>query len=237
MAMFASYANSFTPNSGVDITGNALPPSYINQYELGVKNDLSHGLLSVNITAYEIKNSNLAQQSLDNGNTNTNIKELAGEITSKGLELDIMSKDWKGYTLIAGYSYNDTRYTESNTNYVGTKLLYNPASTANASLYKSFKTSSISWIQGLNAGIGAIYIGDRAAGRLPRVFIPNDTRKPIPLPAYTNLEASVGYVKNKTFIRLKISNVLNALSYNVHDDNSVNPIAPRQFTATVGFKF
>src|SRR6185369_6846237 len=39
MAFFTSYANSFTPNTGVDIHGKALQPSYIKQYEAGIKND------------------------------------------------------------------------------------------------------------------------------------------------------------------------------------------------------
>lgn len=41
MALFASYSNSFTPNSGVDINGNALLPSLFQQYEAGIKNDFS----------------------------------------------------------------------------------------------------------------------------------------------------------------------------------------------------
>ncbi len=50
------------------------------------------------------------------------------------------------------------------------------------------------------------------------------------LPNYFLFETNIG-------LRLKLNNVFNQLSYNVHDDNSVNPIAPRQFTATVNYKF
>jgi len=237
MALFTSYANSFTPNTGVDINGKALHPSLIDQYEVGIKNDLFKGLLSANVTAYQIKNSNLAQMSLANGNTNTNVKEMAGEITSKGIEVDIMSKTYKGFSLIAGYSYNDTRYTKTNTYIVGNRLLYNPQNTANASVYYKFSNVTIKWLKGLNAGIGAVYIGNRSAGRQTRVTVPNDTYKPIPLPAYTSIDANLGYTIDNIYLRVKVSNITNALSYNVHDDNSVNPIAPRQVSATVGFKF
>jgi iron complex outermembrane receptor protein len=237
MALFASYANSFTPNTGINTDGTALPPSLIDQYEIGVKNDLFRGMLSANLTVYQIKNSNLAQVSLANGNTNTNIKEMAGEITSKGIEIDLMSKAYKGISLIAGYSFNESRYTKSNTYIVGSKLLYNPSNTANASVYYNLSELNIKWLDNFNAGIGALYIGDRSAGRQTRVTVPDDTYKPIPLPAYTNLEGSLGYAKNNISVRIKMTNMLNALSYNVHDDNSVNPIAPRQFAATVAFKF
>jgi len=237
MALFTSYANSFTPNTGVDVDGKALPPSLIDQYEAGIKNDLFRGLFSANITVYQIKNSNLAQTSLANGNTNTNIKELVGEITSKGIEVDIASKEWKGFSLIAGYSYNDTRYTKSNTYIEGSKLRYNPNHTANTSIYYNFNRINNKCLKGFNAGFGLLYIGERAAGRSTRITVPNDTYKLIPLPAYSNLETSVGYEKNNISLRVKMSNVMNELSYNVHDDNSVNPIAPRQVSATIGFKF
>lgn len=235
MAIFASYSNSFIPNKGVDINDKALAPSFVNQYEAGIKNDLFKGLLSANLTVYQIVNSNLAQTSLANGNTNTNIKELAGEVTSKGVELDIMSKPYRGISFIAGYSYNDTRYTKSNTYIVGSRLLYNPANTANASVYYFFNEETK--LSGFSLGVGVLYIGDRIAGRSTRVTVPNDSFKPMSLPDYNLLDASMGYAKNGISIRVKISNILDVLSYNVHDDNSVNPIAPRQITGTIGFRF
>lgn len=237
MAFFASYANSFALNTGTDIDGKALPPSIIDQYEVGMKNDLFNGFLSANITVYQIRNSNLAQTSLANGNTNTNIKELAGEITSKGIEVDIISKDWKGVSLIAGYSYNDTRYTKSNTYIVGSQLRYNPNHTANASLYYQFGKLNIDWLKGFNAGAGILYIGERMAGRSTRLTVANDAYTLIPLNAYTTVDASIGYSRNNTSLRVKMSNIFNSMSYNVHDDNSVNPIAPRIITVSVAHTF
>lgn len=235
LSLFVSYANSFNPNSGVDINGKALSPSYINQYEAGIKNDFCKGLISANVTAYQIVNSNVAQISLENGNTNTNIKELAGEITSQGIELDIMTKEWKGVSFIGGYSYNETKYTKTNTYIEGSKLLYNPNNTANASIHYTFRT--IKFLNGLNIGVNGSYTGERAAGRLTRVQVANDTYKPIPLKAFTQFDASIGYARNNISVKVKLSNITNELNYYVHDDNSVNPIAPRQVSATIGFKF
>lgn len=233
-SLFASYSNSFTPNTGVDVNGKSLAPSVFEQYEAGIKNDLFKGLISANLTAYQIVNSNMAQMSLSNGNTNTNIKELAGEVTSKGLELDIMTKSWNGFSFIGGYSYNETRYTKSNTYIVGSKLKYNPNHTANASLYYSF--NNLKALRGFNAGLNVLYFGDRAAGRSTRVTVPNDTYKLMPIPAFTQVDANIGYVRNSVSVRLKVSNIFNVVSYHVHDDNSVNPIAPRMVAATVAFK-
>lgn len=234
VSVFGSYANSFTPNTGVDVDGNNLKPSVIDQYEGGIKTNLFRDRISANVTAYQIVNSNLAQTSLANGNTNSNIKELAGEVTSKGIEVDVMTKSFYGFMIVAGYSYNETRYTKSNTYIVGSLLRYNPNHTANASLYYTFQKG---FAKGLNLGASALYFGERMAGRSTRVTVENDTYKLFAIPAYTSVDLSAGYTIGKMAIRCKVSNLLNALSYNVHDDNSVNPIAPRQFAATFAYKF
>jgi iron complex outermembrane receptor protein len=235
LSVFASYANSFTPNSGVDINNKALAPSFIDQYEAGIKSDLLKGALSANLTAYQIVNSNLAQTSLVNGNTNSNIKELAGEVTSKGLEADINAKPLKGLALVAGYSFNETRYTKSNTYIIGSKLRYNPSSTANASVLYSFGNQGR--LKGFSIGMSGLYFGERYAGRSTRVTVPNDSYKLFRLPEYFLLDGLIGYSNEKFSLRFRLSNILDELSYNVHDDNSVNPIAPRTFSATAGFKF
>ena len=233
-SVFASYANSFTLNTGVDITGNALPPSFINQTELGVKNEMFDGLLSANLTIYQIINSNLAQTSFANGNSNTNIRELAGEVTSQGLEIDLKSKPFLGFSVMAGYSYNETKYTKSNIFIEGSLLKYNPNHTANASVYYTFSDSKL---KGLNLGLTALYFGERVAGRSTRLTVQNDVFRLIPLNAYTQIDLNAGYNFTKFSVRAKLSNVLDALSYNVHDDNSVNPIAPRMSSVTVAYRW
>ena len=233
-SLFVSYANSFNTNTGIDVAGNALPPSFIDQYEAGVKNDLFNGFLSANLTVYRIVNSNLAQTSLANGNTNSNIKELAGEVTSRGVEVDLKTKQIGGFSFIGGYSYNQTKYTASNIYIVGSLLRYNPNHTANASVYYAMQTGGL---RGLNVGLTAFYMGERVAGRSTRLTVTNDAYQLMPVPAYTQLDASVGYSLSRFSVRAKLANLLNVLSYNIHDDNSVNPIAPRMLSTTVSFRW
>jgi iron complex outermembrane recepter protein len=243
-SVFASYTNSFSLNTGVDVSGTALAPSVIDQVEVGVKNDFFNGALSANVTAYRIVNSNFAQTALFQAdgvtpNTNSNIKELSGETTSKGVEVDLMTKPVKGFNIIAGYSYNDMRYTgvngnTVNGNKVGDRLRYNPAHTANASVFYTFNNESK--LKGFYLGAGAFYIGDRLAGRNP-TNSPTNTNKLMPLPNYITVDANAGYAATAYAVRLKLSNLFNQMSYNAHDDNSINPIAPRQFLATFSYKF
>jgi len=235
-SLFASYSDSFVLNTGTDRDLKALPNSTIKQYEIGIKNEFFKGKMVANLTTYLIDYGNLAQTDFSNGNTNTNIKELAGAYQSKGIEIDITGH-YKGLRLIAGYSFNETAYTKSNIYDAGTKLRFSPKHTANASAFYTFENTRI---KGLEVGLQSTYIGERLGGRLK----PNNAstaaelaRKPIPVDGFIQLDLSIGYsIKDLTF-RTKLANIGNAISYYVYDDNTVTPIAPRMLTTTLSYKF
>jgi iron complex outermembrane receptor protein len=231
LSLFTSYSNSFNTNTGTDTAGAALPLSFINQYEAGFKSDLFDRLLSFNVTVYTIVNSNLAQTSLANGNTNTNIKELTGQVTSMGLEVDLATKPVRGFTIMGGYSHNDARYTQSNTYPKGSKIQYAPADIVTGSVSYGFGGA----LKGLGVGLTGMYMNGMNAGRVPRLN-PTAAQKTyalIPLPDYTEMDATVSYTYRQLTFAVKCSNLMNALGYYAHEDGSVNPIAPREFAATV----
>ena len=231
---FVSYSNSFSFNTGVDIEGKALPPSIIDQYEVGVKNELFKGRASANITLYRIDNDKLAQNSLVNGNTYTYIKELAGAVRSQGVEVDFSARVTSNLIIIAGYSFNETKYVKSNTFVEGSLLRYNPNHTANASVQYEVGEGKL---KGLNLGFVSSYIGTRYAGRSTRVQVANDAYRITEISDYFQFDATAGYNFSKFALRAKLANIFNVLSYNVHDDNSVNPIAPRNFSVSLTWKF
>lgn len=235
-SIFASYSDSFVLNTGTDKNFQALPHSTINQYEIGIKNELFKGRLNANITGYSINFGNLAQTDFSNGNINTNIKELAGSYTSKGIEIDI-SGNFKNIRAMAGYSFNETKYTKSNIYDKGTQLRFAPKNTANASLFYTFENSKL---KGFEIGVLSSYVGKILGGRLK----PNNAstsaelaRKPIQVDGFLQFDASVGYTINAFSIRAKLSNIGNVTSYYVYDDNTVTPIAPRMISTTVTYKF
>ncbi|MDX2071957.1 MAG: TonB-dependent receptor [Haliscomenobacter sp.] len=231
---FVSYSNSFSFNTGVDIEGKVLPPSIIDQYEVGVKNELFKGRASANITLYRIDNDKLAQNSLVNGNTYTYIKELAGAVRSRGVEVDFSARLTSNLIIIAGYSFNETKYIKSNTYVVGSLLRYNPNHTANASVQYAVGEGKL---KGLNLGFVSAYIGTRYAGRSTRVQVANDAYRITEIADYFQFDATAGYNFSTFALRAKLANIFNVLSYNVHDDNSVNPIAPRNFSVSLTWKF
>ena len=260
LSLFASYSNSFTPNTGTTVDSKPLDPSIIDQYEVGVKKDFWKGLLSTNVTVYQITNNNLAQTApyLADGvtqNVNTNIKELVGATKGKGVEIDITANPVEGLNIMAGYSYNETKVSKSSgTNgslVVGDVLARTPRNTANLSFFYKLQSGLF---KGVTFGAIGNYIGDRTGGwnddYLWTAVTPTPTNpKPdpaytitirdrdIPLEGYVTVDASLGYEWRKFSILCRLSNITNELNYTVHENYSVNPIAPRQVMTSLRYKF
>jgi iron complex outermembrane receptor protein len=242
VSIFASYSTSFAVNTGLDIYNNVLAPSVIDQYEVGIKNILLHGKLTINLTAYKIINNNLAQtaQFDRNGlpNNNANLKELTGQTTSNGVELDITGNFIKGFSMMAGYSYNDMHYTktpDTKGSYVtGERLVNTPAHTGNASFFYTFSHGDLN---GLKLGASLFYVGNRFGGWNNTIGQIQNYSRLIPVGGFTTMDISAGYAIKRFSLLAKISNLCNTYNYYVHENYSINPIAPRQVIATVSYKF
>jgi iron complex outermembrane receptor protein len=98
-------------------------------------------------------------------------------------------------------------------------------------------------VKGLKIGVSVFYIGDRVGGWNDTKTVANGvvTRaaktRMIPVKGYTTLDLTAGYSFKAVSLLAKVSNLTNTLSYNVHENYSINPIAPRQFLATVAYRF
>jgi iron complex outermembrane receptor protein len=242
-SVYLSYSNSFTTNTGVDVNGNLLPASIIDQYEAGVKNSLLGGKITANASIYRIVNSNLAQQApyLADGttpNTNTNIKTLSGETTSDGVEVGINGNLSKNFYFITGYSYNNTRFTHSagnkGSNLDGEKLVNAPSATANASLFYVFDNPAL---KGFKIGATVFYTGSRFGGYNNTVGQAILGSRMVALTGFTTVDLSAGYSYHQLSLQCKLSNLFNTLNYLIHDNYSITPIAPRALLVTAAYKF
>lgn len=247
-SIFASYSTSFTPNTGTTVDLKPIEASIITQYEAGIKREMFKGKFNAGVTVYNIINSNLtqtAQYKLDGSiNMDTTIKVLSGETTSKGIEIDLAAHIIKGLDILAGYSYNDMRYTKTSITHgsfiEGDRLTRTPYCTANFSLFYKFQNTAL---KGLSFGTTAAYTGRRLGGwnndydltTTPGTILIRD--RVIPLSDYTTIDFSLGYEWKNYSILAKVSNLTNELNYTVHENYSVNPIAPRQFMAILKYKF
>jgi iron complex outermembrane receptor protein len=242
MSVYASYANSFTTNTGTDIYDKPLNPSIIDQYELGWKNIFFKGKMAANMSIYRITNSNLAQQAIlladGTPNTNSNIKELTGETTSDGFDIDFSGTLSKHLYFMAGYGYNNARYTHSSgikgAVVEGEKLNNNPANTVNGTVFYTFTKEAVN---GLKLGLSAFYTGKRMGGNQNTVAQTPVYNRQIALTGFTTVDISAGYTFKKVSALVKLSNLFNTLNYLAHDRYSINPVAPRQLMTTISYKF
>lgn len=239
-SVYVSYANNFTINSGVDVNGSPMGPSIIDQYEAGVKNDFLNGRLSVNVTAYKILNNRFAQtaQFQKDGitpNSDTNVKEFTGKTASDGVELDVTGHLSANVYFLAGYAYNFIRYTKTLPTGIneGERLVGSIPHTANGTLFYTFNQGDL---KGLKFGFSGYYTGARNSG-FNTLKTGAARGVPVHLNAYTTLDISAGYSIQRFSLLAKVSNIANTLNYLVHENYSVNPIAPRMLSATLGYRF
>ncbi|OPC56671.1 TonB-dependent siderophore receptor [Elizabethkingia bruuniana] len=242
LSLFATYTNSFSANTGYDINRSTLKPTTIDQYEVGVKKNLWNNAIAVNLSAYQILYKNYYQTAeLTAGgqpNSDPNMKEFAGKMRSRGVELDITGNPSKNLSLIGGISYNNSVYldTPDTFGYVEKqRIVRTPATTANLSAFYTLPK----YIKGLKVGASFYYIGERLAG-WNDTKATNNSRNGVSriftLKDYTTLALSLGYDWKKFSIQAKVNNLFDTVNYNVHENYSVNPIAPRNYYFTLTYR-
>ncbi len=233
LSVFATYTNSFAPNTGFDEAGNALKASTVDQYEIGIKKNLWNNALGINLTAYQIVNRDTYTAPYLPTGTVALYRVYAGSIRSTGLELDITGNPTKNLSLIGGLSYNKTVYTDTPGNgfVENQRLVRTPALTANASVFYTFTE----FAKGFKIGATAFYTGDRKAGWNDVKGQKQATRM-IDINGFTTVDLSLGYEWKKFIIQGRVGNLFDVINYNVHENYSVNPITPRNYYFTLTYK-
>lgn len=242
LSLFATYTNSFSANTGRDIYDNSLTPSIIDQFEVGMKKNFWNNAVALNLSLYQIENRNFYQMAEFNAqgqvNNDSTIKEFAGKMRSRGVELDITGNPTPNLMIIAGASYNHAVYldTPEGFGYVeNQRLVRTPATTANASVFYTLPN----YIKGLKLGASVYFVGDRIAGwndTMETLDTRNGVSRLLPVDDYTTVALSVGYEWQKFSVMGKVGNLFDTVNYNYHENYSVNPITPRNYYFTLTYK-
>ncbi|MFT3965759.1 MAG: TonB-dependent siderophore receptor [Sphingobium sp.] len=106
--LYASYAETFAPQTGRTYEGNPLRPVTGKQVELGVKKGLFDDRLLVSAALYRIEQTGRPQP--DPRDINFSIA--SGKVRSEGIEIEVNGKLAPGWNLHAGYALNNNRYLE-----------------------------------------------------------------------------------------------------------------------------
>lgn len=149
---YFSYAESFTPVSGVNVFGARFKPMEGEQVEVGVKYMPEGGATTFTASVYKLKEKN----QLIADPTNPDNRLQAGETKNKGVELEMKTRVSSVFDLIAHYNYTDVDKTLEG-------LPRNQA--AVWGLYRF----SLGDVHGFSVGAGARYLSSFRDGVGPRV--------------------------------------------------------------------
>ncbi|MCT3806832.1 TonB-dependent receptor [Elizabethkingia anophelis] len=224
-SVFGNYQNSFKSN-GYYVYNKAgdvalSDPEKANQFEGGLKANLLKGKITATLSYYDIKVKNTLMTTRELTVGGQAVQNQAGKLTSRGLEAEINAYLVKGFSLIAGLSYNDMSFTS------GENAGFRPE-TASSPWLANFNASYQfvdGQFKGLGFGIGGNYASDnkivntvQGSFILPKYFVMNanayyDTKKfriGVKVDNFTNEHYWIGYT---TANPQKLANVLGSITY------------------------
>lgn len=231
-SFYATAAKSFRPNSGVSRDQEAFPAEEGKSVETGAKFDSPDGRISSTLAIYKIsKNNVLTPDPIDPNNYNM----AAGEVESKGVELDVSGEILPGLRASFAYAYTDAQVTEDNADLTGVSLVGRqlanvPKHSATVLLIQAFKLGD-----GMaTLGGGLSYVGEREGSVAP--FSQTDLFK---LPSYTTAKLLASYAFNRQFkLSLDVDNLFDREHYtSSYSQYWVFPGTERKFTLTAQYKF
>jgi iron complex outermembrane receptor protein len=190
LAPYASYTESFQPQTGTDASSKAFDPTTGQQYEVGIKFQPKGADALVTLSAYELTRQNVLTTDPDN----TGFQVQTGEIRSRGIEVEAKANLTPDVTLLAGYAYTQAKVTKSN----GTDLGNRPTNTPyhQASMWGEYAPQA-GMLKGLVIGGGVRFVGNTV--NLSSTAV---------VPYYFVADAMVSYEVGDLKMALNVSNIL-----------------------------
>ncbi|OJA95687.1 TonB-dependent siderophore receptor [Burkholderia ubonensis] len=223
LSLYANTAYSFRPNNGADVTGRAFDPEKGHGYEAGAKWAGERWLATV--AAFHVTKRNV----LTADPANAGFSRAAGEVRSRGVELEWNGDLGHGMRGIVNLAYVDAEVTRDTVLTPGARLVDIPLLSGSALLMYE---TALPFADKAGAGAGVIYVGRRAGNTA-------NTQDGFELPAYATVQLN-GYVQVNKHLRasMVLNNLFNRTTY-VSSYNSlwVTPGAPRSLFASLAYSF
>ncbi|UXH76955.1 TonB-dependent siderophore receptor [Roseateles amylovorans] len=204
--VYASAGRSFRPNTGSDAAGQAFEPEHGRALELGGKWESAHGRAGATVALFDIRKSGV----LTADPINSGFSMAAGEVRSRGLELDgagWVSAHWR---INASLVLNDAEVRRDRTLEVGSRLLNVPR--VNGSLLAVYENSLTNG-QGYGVGGGVTHTGRRLGQARTQAEVDAGTRA-FDLPAYTTAKLVAFWrVTPKLRVSLDVDNLFDTTYY------------------------
>ncbi|CAN7688556.1 TonB-dependent siderophore receptor [Pseudomonas umsongensis] len=183
LSFYGSYTESFKPNSTIaplsgssTVLDGSIAPEEAKSWEVGARLEMP-GRVTGNLALFDIKKRNVL---VANAEGPVTLYSAAGEVRSRGLEVDLSGQLSDRWSIIGSYAYTDAEVTQDPV-YKG-KQLQNVAKNS-GSLSAVYDFGTIVGGDQLRVGAGARYVGERAGNAV------ND----FDLPSYTVADAFATY--------------------------------------------
>ncbi|MDO7895886.1 TonB-dependent siderophore receptor [Pseudomonas citrulli] len=189
VAVYANTARSFKPNTGASRggQGNGFKPEQGKSYEVGIKWEALDRQLSVDAALYQIEKRNV----LTTDPVDSTFSVAAGEVRSRGFDLNVAGNLTPQWRMIGGYAYVDAEVTKDISIPTGTRLLNVPRNTFSLLNVYEFQDGGL---KGLGLGAGARYVDERAGQTAANAFS---------MDSYTVVDL-LGYYKVNERVRLNL---------------------------------
>lgn len=208
--LFASYSESFLPQSGTTFAGEMLKPETGRQWETGIKSSLMDGRIDLTASLYYLTRNNVSTS--DPGHAFYYLQ--SGKQRSRGFELDSRFQIQENWQAILTYAYTEAVVVKDNDAPKGDQLRNVPLNSIGAWSRYAF--------DGMLKGVavsGGVYHYSSSAGDVPNSFR---------LPDYTLADAALSYTYGPGEIQLSVKNLFNERYFSGSYSNTyVQPGFPR----------
>ena len=208
LSFYGSYSESFKPNSSiVPLTGGvvldaSVAPEEGKSWDLGAKLDMP-GSLTGTLALFDITKRNVLVANFDSG-TGETVYSNAGEVNSRGVELDLTGQLSERWSLIGSYAFINAKVTKD-PDLEGNRL--QNVARHSGSLSAVYDFGSLFGADRLRLGAGARYVGERA-GNATNTF---------DLPSYTVADAFATYEtkldEHNVRLQLNVKNLFDKVYY------------------------
>ena len=155
LAIYADTARSFKPNTGASRQGGGFEPEKGKSYEMGIKWEALDQQLSVDAAIYQIEKRNV----LTTDPVDSTFSVAAGEVRSRGFDVNVAGNLTPEWRVIGGYAYVDAEVTKDNVLRSGTRLMNIPKNSFSLLNMYEFQDGTF---KGLGLGTGLKYVDERA---------------------------------------------------------------------------
>ncbi|RPH45659.1 MAG: TonB-dependent siderophore receptor [Burkholderiales bacterium] len=231
LSLYANSGRSFRPNVGADAAGAAFDPESARSAELGAKWESDDRRLGATAALFDIRKRNV----LTADPANTGFSVAAGEIGSRGLELDVAGQLTRNWRLNASFVYSDVRVLRDNTLEVDGRLLNSPR--VNGSVLAVYEDALPNG-QRFGVGGGVTHVGTRLGQARTQAEAAAGTPA-FELPSYTTARLVAWWRLTPSLrLTLDVDNVFDTAFYTSSFSRVwITPGTPRMVTAGIQGRF